>query len=66
MTDNPILDELHAIREKLLADAGGTLDDLVDRIRAGELKSTRPRFEPRKPAEGEKGLKSNELATRKQ
>ena len=32
MTKNPILDELHAVREKLLADAGGTLDALVDRL----------------------------------
>ena len=36
MTKNPILDELHAIREKLLDDAGGTLDALVDRLQAEE------------------------------
>jgi hypothetical protein len=30
MNTNPILDELHAVREQLLADAGGTLDALVD------------------------------------
>lgn len=42
--NNPILDELHAVREKLLADAGGTLDGLVDRLQADEQKSTRPRF----------------------
>ena len=29
MTKNPILDELHAAREKLLTDAGGDLDQLV-------------------------------------
>lgn len=47
MTKNPILDELHAIREKLLADAGGSLDALVDQIQANEEKSTRPRFSAR-------------------
>ena len=36
MTKNPILDELHAMREKLLDDAGGTLDALVDRLQAEE------------------------------
>jgi hypothetical protein len=44
MTKNPILDELHAIRERLLADAGGTLDALVDRLQAEEQQSDRPRF----------------------
>lgn len=47
MTKNPILDELHAIREQLLANAGGTLDALVDRLQAEEQKSDRPRFMPR-------------------
>ena len=48
MTTNPILDELHAIREQLLADAGGTLDALVDRIQADEQRSNRPRFKSRR------------------
>jgi hypothetical protein len=48
MTKNPILDELHAVRERLLADAGGTLDALVDRLQAEEQKSDRPRFKPRR------------------
>ncbi len=39
MTKNPILDELHAAREKLLADANGDLDQLVAGIRAREAKS---------------------------
>lgn len=46
MNNNPILDELRAVREKLLADAGGTLDALVDRIQADERKSDRPRYKP--------------------
>ena len=45
MTKNPILDELRAVRERLLAEAGGTLDALVDRLQAEERKSDRPRFE---------------------
>lgn len=44
MSTNQILDELHAIREKQLADAGGTLDGLVDKLQAEEEKSKRPRF----------------------
>ncbi len=48
MTKNPILDELHAVREKLLADAGGTLDALVDRLQAEERESDRPRFKSRR------------------
>ena len=48
MTKNPILDELHAVREKLLADAGGTLDGLVDRLQAEQKTSDRPRYKPRR------------------
>ncbi len=48
MTNNPILDELHAVREKLLVDAGGTLDALVDRLQAEEQQSNRPRYETRR------------------
>jgi hypothetical protein len=48
MSKNPILDELHAVRERLLADAGGTLDALVDRLQAEEQQSDRPRFKPRR------------------
>jgi hypothetical protein len=50
-TKNPIIDELHAVREKLLAEAGGTLDALVDRLQAEERKSDRPRFNPRQTTE---------------
>ncbi len=58
--NNPILDELHAVREKLLADAGGTLDSLVDRLQAEERQSTRPRFQPRRPEQASKAMKSDE------
>jgi hypothetical protein len=47
MIRNPILDELRAIREQLLADAGGMLDVLVDRLQAEEQASDRPLFKPR-------------------
>ena len=66
MKNNPILDELHAVREKLLADAGGTLDDLVNRLQAEERNSDRPRFEPRKPVKDENGVKSDAFAAQKQ
>ena len=51
MTKNPILDELHAIREKLLDDAGGTLDALVDRLQAEERQSNRPRYQARRTSD---------------
>lgn len=41
-----ILDELHAVREQLLADAGGSLDALVDRLQVEEQESNRPRYNP--------------------
>ena len=52
MTKNPILDELHAVREKLLNDAGGTLDALVDRLQAEERQSDRPRYTTRRTEDG--------------
>lgn len=44
MAQNPILDELRAVREKLLAEAGGSLENLVARLQAAEERSDRPRF----------------------
>jgi len=40
-TKNPILDELHAVREQMLADAGGTLAGLVAKIQSDQAKSDR-------------------------
>jgi len=40
-TNNPILDELHAVRRQMLADAGGTLAGLVAKIQADQAKSGR-------------------------
>jgi hypothetical protein len=54
LTQNPILDELRVVRERLLADAGGTLDALVDRLQAEERQSVHPRFKPRRTAKSEK------------
>lgn len=48
MSSNPILDELHAVRERLLADAGGTLDALVNRLQTEEQDSLRPRYKTRR------------------
>lgn len=41
MTDQPILDELHLIRERLLAESGGTLAGLVARLRKEQQESGR-------------------------
>ena len=37
----PILDELHAVREQLLAESGGTLAGLVARLQAEQASSGR-------------------------
>jgi len=41
MTTDPIIDELHAVRERMLADAGGTLAALAAKIEADQAKSGR-------------------------
>ena len=43
MANNPILDELHATRERLLAESGGTISGLLDRLRAEQAVSNRPK-----------------------
>jgi hypothetical protein len=47
MTKNPILDELRETREKLLAEAGGTLDGLVAQLQRDEHRSDRKFVRPR-------------------
>ncbi len=46
MTKNPILEELHATRERLLEESGGTISGLLDRLRAEQAESNRPTYEP--------------------
>ena len=41
MAKNPILDKLHAVREQLLAESGGTLEGLVSRLQAEQERSGR-------------------------
>ena len=43
-TNNPILDDLRATRERLLAESGGTLSGLAERLRAEEAVSDRPKY----------------------
>ena len=62
MNKNPILDELHAVREQLLADAGGTLDALVARLQAEEQKSGRPRYIPQRTVCSTAAMSANESA----
>ncbi len=49
MAKNPILDELRKTREKLLADAGGTMAGLVARLQEDERTSGREFVEPNRP-----------------
>jgi hypothetical protein len=46
MAKNPILDELHATRERLLAESGGTVSGLLDRLRAVQADSKRTIYKP--------------------
>ena len=41
MNPNPILEELYAIREKLLADSGGNLQEYLSGVRRREAASGR-------------------------
>ena len=45
----PILDELHAVREQLLTECGGTLKGLVARLQAEQETSGRPVRKARTP-----------------
>ncbi len=47
MTSNPILDEIHATREKLLAEHGGDLHAYVEAARKRALASGRPIYQPK-------------------
>ena len=47
MSKNPILDELHETRERLLAEAGGTLDGLVAQLQRDERRSDREFVRPK-------------------
>jgi len=51
-TKNPILDELHATRERLLAESGGTLSGLVARLQAEQAASDRPLYQGRITMQG--------------
>lgn len=47
MTRNPILDELRETRERLLAEAGGTLEGLVAQLQRDEHRSGREFVRPK-------------------
>jgi hypothetical protein len=34
--DDPVVAEIHAIREKMLADCGGSMEKLMDKVKANE------------------------------
>lgn len=59
MANNPILDELRATRERLLAESGGTVSGLLDRLRADQAASNRTVY---KPALDGKGSQENDAA----
>jgi hypothetical protein len=70
MTSNPILDEIHATRVKLLAEHGGDLHAYVEAARKRALESGRPISQPKQrtkdctEADGHKELKNTDVASR--
>jgi hypothetical protein len=63
MTKNPILNDLRKTREKLLSEAGGTLEGLVRRLQQAERQSkrsfVRPKRETCRPADAAESDLSN-------
>jgi len=57
----PILDELHAVREQLLAESGGTLSGLVARLQAEQEASDRTVLKTRRTKRCTGAAKSGEL-----
>lgn len=56
MVDDPIVEEVHRIREKMLAECDGDFDKLFERLRAAQDKDkdrlvTKDQMPPRKPAQ---------------
>jgi hypothetical protein len=66
MTKNPILDDLHATRRKLLEESGGTLAGLVARLRTGQSKSGRTILPTRRTNRSTGAAKQGELAVENQ
>jgi hypothetical protein len=62
----PILDELHAVREQLLADSGGTLAGLVARLQAEQAASGRTILKTRPTIRCAEAAKSGESAVENQ
>lgn len=48
MTTNSVLAELRAVRERLLAEAGGSLDALVERLQDEQRQSNQPVWDRRR------------------
>lgn len=44
MIDDPVVEEIHKIREKLWEECGGSLDKLMDRLQAREEEEDRSRL----------------------
>ena len=62
MTTNPILDELHETRRKLLAEAGGTLEGLVAGLQKRQRESGRRILEARRTIRCTEAAKPGDLA----
>jgi len=61
-TEQPILQELHAVREQMLADAGGSLADLVKKLQEDQAKSGREIRKPRITMQRTKATESGDAA----
>ena len=55
MIDDPIVEEIHRVREQMLAECGGDIDKLLDRLKKAESKDqdrlvSKDQMPQRKPA----------------
>jgi hypothetical protein len=66
MSNNPIIDDLHATRQKLLEESGGTLAGLIVRLRASQKASGRKILPSLRPDVCAEAAKSDELAVENQ
>jgi hypothetical protein len=62
MTKNPILDDLRKTREKLLSEAGGTLEGLVRHLQQAERQSNRNFVRPKGETCRRKGAAQSDIS----
>jgi hypothetical protein len=65
MIEDPIVEEIHRIREQLLEECGGDLDKYMDRLKELEKQHPERLIRPEPRGKGSKRVEEAELETRK-